>query len=144
MAKIPRPKTTVGVAVALALEALRHPAVQSALRQAPGVVSNWRRSAAGEGRSAGSAVKRKVTGRLGVARLERRSRDLRALVAEPEMAARLGPDAVAATTTALDSIDLELRIARHQDLRDRLRMERRLGRALGDLVDALSGSDTRT
>jgi hypothetical protein len=102
-------------------------------------VSNWRRSAARDGRSGGSAIKRKVTGRVGVARLERRSRELRALVAEPEMAGRMGPDAVAATTAALDSIDLELRIARHQDLRDRLRLERRLGRALGELVDALSG-----
>jgi hypothetical protein len=140
MAKISRPKTAMGVAVALAVEALRHPGVQSALRQAPGVVANWRRSVAREGGSARSALKHKVTGRIGRARLERRSRELRALLTEPDVAARLGPDAAAKMAAALDSIDLELKIAKHQDLRDRIKVERKVGRAIGELVDALSGA----
>ena len=31
-------------------------------------------------------------------------------------------------------------LAKHQDLRDRLRMERKIGKALGELVDGLSGA----
>jgi hypothetical protein len=140
MAKIRRPKTAMGIAVALAVEALRHPTVQSALRQAPGVITTWRRDLAKQGDTAGSAVKRTVTGRIGLGRLERRSRELRLLLAQPEIAGRLGREPVDAMRAALDSIDVELRIAKHQDLRDRLRMERQIGKAIGELVDALSGA----
>jgi hypothetical protein len=130
----------MGIAIALAVEALRHPAVQTALRQAPVAVASWRKDLARQGDSAGAAVKRKVTGRYGVGRLERRSRELRALLAAPEVAGRLGPEPALAMANALDSIDVELKIARQQDFRDRLKMERRIGKAIGALVDALSGA----
>jgi hypothetical protein len=140
MAKIRRPKTAMGIAVAVAVEALRHPTVQQALRQAPGAFSHWRKDMAKQGDSAGAAVKRTVTGRFGLGRLERRSRELRRLLAEPDVAARLGPAPAAAMSSALDSIDIELKIARQQDLRDRLKLERRIGKAIDALVDALSGA----
>ena len=133
----------MGIAVAIAAEALRHPQVQQALRQAPGAVSNWRHSLAKEGDSATAAVKRKVTGKFGHARLVRRSQNLRALLADPEVACRLDNDATEAMTIGLDAIDVELKIAKQQDLRDRVQMERRIGQALGELVDTLSGREER-
>ena len=132
----------MGIAVALAVEAMRHPGVQSALRQAPGALAGWRRDLAKQGDSAGSAIKRKVTGGFGLGRLERRSRELRLLLAQPEIAGRLGADPTSAMSNALDTIDVELKIARQQDWRDRLKMERRIGKAIGELVDALSGAPT--
>jgi hypothetical protein len=144
MAKIRRPKTAMGIAVAVAVEALRHPQVQAALRQAPGAVASWRKSLAREGETATSKVKKKVTGKVGHARLVRRSKNLRALLIEPEIADRLGPDTTAKMIAALDSIDLELKIVKQQDLRDRVAMERKIGRALGELVDGLSGESAST
>jgi hypothetical protein len=140
MVKVKR-KTTMGIAVALAAEALRHPAVQQALRQAPGVVSKWRHNLAREGDSAGTAMKRKVTGRVGQARLERRAADLRSLVkdlASMPAAKRIDAATVHKVTDALDVIDLELRLASHQSLVDRKRHHYRISAQLDALVNALS------
>lgn len=139
MPKIPRSKTAMGLTVGLAIEALRNPNVQAALRQAPGLVASFRDRVSDEGGSAVDSAKRKVLSRFGQGRLVARAAALRELVAVPAIATRLGPDAVAKTLAALDSIDTELLIAKQQDLRDRFRMHRKIGRSLDELVDALGG-----
>jgi hypothetical protein len=156
---MPAKKTKMGIAVAVALEALRNPAVQNALKQAPATVARLRKSVeerkyttgtsgtttSGTGGSTGTRVAGiripKPSELYGQGRLEKRAANLRALVAELRAlpsGPRVDPKVLRSVDDALDAIDVELRVAAHQDRRDRRRMHKRVGHALDELVDAIA------
>jgi hypothetical protein len=151
-------KTKMGVAVALAIEALRSPAVQSALRQAPSIAARLRQNiverkyatdASGAPRASRRGRSRrmpKLSEAFGQGRLEKRAANLRGLVAELRTmpaGERVDPNVLRTVDDALDAIDVELRVAAHQDLRDRVRLHRRISGALDELVDAITLGDAR-
>jgi len=133
------------VLVELAINALRNPTVQQALRQAPSMVGRLRSDLLQRRESqAGSPKRKRVTARFGQRRLEMRAANLRALIRDLETmpaGKRIDAATVQKVNDALDAIDLELRIASQQDFADRRRLHKRIDAALRSLVDALIDSE---
>jgi hypothetical protein len=132
------------VAVELAITALKNPAVQNLLKQAPSYLTRFRedrtqRHAAAVA-SGGSRTSR-ARDLLGQHRLEKRAASIRSLVDDlGSMPAgkRIDAATVEKVRDALDAIDLELRLAAHQSLVDRARHHYRISGQLDALVKALS------
>jgi hypothetical protein len=132
------------VAVELAITALKNPAVQNLLKQAPSYLTRFREDRQ-QRRSATVASSRSRTSRardlLGQHRLEKRAADIRTLVDDlGSMPAgkRIDVATVDKVRDALDAIDLELRLAAHQSFLDRARHHYRISGQLDALVKALS------
>ena len=138
----------VGTAVLidLAINALRNPTVQHALRQAPSVVGRLRSDMLQRRELQPRQGKRtRVTARFGQRRLELRAANLRALIRDLETmpaGKRIDAATIDKVNDALDAIDLELRIAAQQDFADRRRLHKRIDAALRALVDALIESES--
>lgn len=135
----------MAVLVDLAINALRNPTVQQALRQAPSVVGRLRSDMLQRRESQPRSARRpRVTARFGQRRLELRAANLRQLIRDLETmpaGKRIDAATVEHVNDALDAIDLELRIASQQDFADRRRVHKRIDAALRSLVDALIESE---